>query len=160
MNNFYIGYRWSYYLTHPWVLFTDFYRQCKYVVQRGFNGYADCDAWSIDTYLNKWMPEAIRELKAGMHGTPMPPKEVYDLKEDQQYNDIPKEVWEKWHVEWLGILDKIARGFEADRRTEDMVYWDNTELPYDYYDPKNIELREAKKEGLELFIKYYDSLWN
>ena len=37
--------------------------EVKWFIQRGKRGYADCDVWSLDSYLNSWMPEAIHQLK-------------------------------------------------------------------------------------------------
>lgn len=48
----------------------DIYYSIKYFIQRGRRGWANCDTWSLDSYLNGWLPSALRYLKAHKHGTP------------------------------------------------------------------------------------------
>jgi len=45
-------------------------RGLKWFIQRGRNGYADCDVWSLDQYLVDWLPKAIRQLRDESFGCP------------------------------------------------------------------------------------------
>lgn len=83
-------------------------KEIKWFIQRGKRGYADCDVWSIDWYLDSWLPEAVRELKGGFGC----PGDLYDgTKKDN-------ECWK-----WQEILEDIAKGFEASRKIRRRVCW-------------------------------------
>ncbi len=62
-----------------------------YFFQRGFRGWADCDTWSLDTYLDKVIRDSVEYLRVNKHGYPM------DLTEEK----------------WDDILHRIS--FLADR---------------------------------------------
>ncbi len=46
-------------------------REVKWFIQRGRRGWADCDTWSIDYYLNRIMPEMLESLARNYHGHPV-----------------------------------------------------------------------------------------
>lgn len=71
MNNFSLAYRPRYYLTRPWAIIEETYRNMKWVAQRGLRGYADCDVWSLDSYLCGWLPGALEQLIGKKHGHPI-----------------------------------------------------------------------------------------
>jgi len=76
--------------THPWLLVAWLYSELRDFVERGLYGYAQRDVYSLCTYLARWLPDALRELrKAGSR--PM---------------DVTLDEWED-------ILTDIAVGFEA-----------------------------------------------
>ena len=77
-----------------------YYRAAKYFVQRGLRGWADCDTWSLDDYLNEVLPEAIGHLKYHTHSTPM---------------GLTKEEWSK-------ILTEIQAGFFASKALSCFCY--------------------------------------
>lgn len=122
--------RWQYYATHPWTFAADCYRQVKWFCQRGYRGYADCDSWSLDYYLNAWMPEAVRSLKQGM-GVPC------------EFEHNPQG--------WPEVLETIAKGFEAAKKLNDMEYETHQEA---------VEIQKTMHKGLGLFCKYYLNLWD
>lgn len=47
------------------------YREIKWFIQRGYRGWADCDVWSIDYYLNRIMPEMLERLAKTKCGHPI-----------------------------------------------------------------------------------------
>ena len=113
-------------------------KEIKWFIQRGKRGYADCDVWSIDWYLDSWLPEAIRDLKGGMGF----PSDLYDNKKEDD------ECW-KWQV----IFEDIAKGFEASRKIKNHDFDLNSKTEYK-------ELERVMKKGLNLFVKYYGNLWD
>jgi len=58
------------YLYQPHEYVIDLYNQAKWFIQRGYRGYSDRDAWSIDYYLCSWMPAALTTLKKRKIGHP------------------------------------------------------------------------------------------
>lgn len=65
------GWNYWYLLLHPWVIGKESYYHTKWFVQRGWRGYADCDAWGLDSYLSQWLPEALESLRTHFHGYPV-----------------------------------------------------------------------------------------
>ena len=63
-------YNYAAYLYQPHKYVIELYKQGKWFIQRGYRGYADCDVWSIDSYLAKWMPHALLQLKRTKMGYP------------------------------------------------------------------------------------------
>jgi hypothetical protein len=78
-----------------------YYKAVKWFSQRGLRGWADCDAWNLDNYLDAVLPSAIRSLKKA-HSYPP------DLTPD----------------EWNEILEKMAVGFKAREKRELMTFLD------------------------------------
>jgi hypothetical protein len=64
-------YNYAAYLYQPHKYVMALYDKAKWFIQRGYRGYADCDAWSLDYYLAGWMPAAIKYLEENKHGTPI-----------------------------------------------------------------------------------------
>ena len=131
-------------------MFNNFYNEIKWFIQRGRRGYADCDVWNMHSYLSNMFPKMIRQLKNN-DGCP---GDLYDVscKNDECHK-------------WNEILEEIAQGFEAAdwigrfpvRRMFEEI---DGELNYTL-DFKSIKNAEQKyKKGLNLFAKYYMSLWD
>src|SRR5574337_894509 len=157
----------------------DAYYSVKYFIQRGRRGWADCDTWSLDWYLDGWMPDALRYLKAHKHGTPMAvfPDGPEYRDEHGNPNEAASEIAE---ARWNEVLDKIIAGFEASHRIQDGLY--EGELgQYPLSRPEGVsrdawakvqdnrfaasrllEERDTKifEEGMALFAKYYWNLWD
>ena len=109
-------------------------RWFKWWYQRAKRGYANCDVWSLDWYLNSWLPQAIRQLKNSGYPADLTP---------QKWNDV---------------LERIALGFESADRINKMANWgDNNSDIAKSLDEKDFKLF---KYGMGLFAKYYMSLWN
>lgn len=112
-------------------------RRIKWFFMRAKNGWAPCDTWSLDAYLSSWMPEALRYLKKNRNGFPS--------------NSSDKE--------WEDILEKMALGFEASRKQDD-IELGKGEGAVDEYKKKMDELEAIRKEGMNLFVEHYDALWD
>jgi hypothetical protein len=64
------GWNYCYLLMHPWKIAEEAYYHIKWFIQRGYRGYADCDVWSLDSYLAGWMPAALLKLQMNKLGHP------------------------------------------------------------------------------------------
>jgi len=106
----------------------------KWFFQRGARGWADCDVWSIDGYLNVIMPDMITRLQEIQHGSPALDKDGNELTEEQ----------------WKIILEKIKLGFLSASTLANI--------------PESKEEQEISQqrfdEGLTLFKLYYFDLWD
>jgi hypothetical protein len=153
------------------------YRDIKWFIQRGRRGWADCDVWSLDDYLNGWLPAALRRLKEKKHGVP---NSVVEPEDCDEHGGVSEAGMERAVARWDAIMDKMIAGFEADKRMQDGLY--EEELgQYPLTRPSGVSadawlkvkdnhmaaervLTERDKaiaeEGLALFIKHYHSLWD
>jgi hypothetical protein len=155
------------------------YHAIKWFMQRGKRGWADCDVWSLDYYLDGWMPDALRKLKKDKHGIPtnvFPTGPEYTRKDgnpNKAATDIARKRWDK-------ILSDIIAGFEASARVKQGLYEKElgpypTRRPYDVPKEEWKKLRDARflksqelakrdekifKKGMLLFAEHYWSLWD
>ncbi len=121
-----------------------FFRWGRWSWQRAFRGWADCDVWSIDSYLSEVIPPMIERLNGITHGYPA------DL-----YGGEKK---------WGEILTKIQQGFEASSRIRNLDNWDKdspwTEEDVERFKQADDRDLERMNDGLELFKEHFLSLWD
>lgn len=94
------GWNYWYLVRHPWVIVEESYCHVKWFCQRGARGYADCDVWSLDSYLCRWMPKALAELQANKTGHPV---------------GMTRKGWDN-------RLERMKRGFTEAQKIMDMDY--------------------------------------
>lgn len=128
------------------------FTKIKWFIQRGIQGYADCDTWGLDEYFSQLIARAIRHQIKISHGYPS------SLKS---------------HKKWVKILTEIAEGFEEYKEFQSAHYvW--KEIPRD--EQKNAQLKGAKRlevdqerinrahkkvqKALTLFKRYFYNLWD
>ena len=95
-----------------------YYRGVKYLLQRGWRGYADCDYWDADGYLEHVMLGVLSELRKHSHGYPQSMSD-YDIHHLASDDDAPDTGMEKWRA----LLTEIIVGLKAaqDLRDEDSI---------------------------------------
>lgn len=159
---------WKYWTSLPIVI----YDWAKHFFQRGIRGYADRDCWSVDYYLCEIIPEMMRHLKKNVHGYPA----SLSCSKDSNEN------FERWKE----ILEKIAIGFEAAKRINDLENWTPNEgnemittpdeensclRKVNFTKPwtkeqiehfKNLDRIDSENfdEGMKLFAEHFFSLWD
>ena len=135
--------------TSLWVPGCGLFRNLKFYYQRATRGWADCDAWSIDSYLDYLLPPFIRSLKGGCGC----PSEFYDATKENN------ECWK-----WDEALESMAQGFEASEAISNLKYYKTVEVKggttreIDEMALQN--LTEKYNKGMDLFRQYYMSLWD
>lgn len=103
--------------------------------QRVNNGFSDYDAFNGDNYLAWVIVGICKSLKNG-HGYPA---------------ELGNDGWD----EWMSILDEMIEGFEI-HNEEPWVLGDTVEN-----NRARIDIQRAKTDrALELFAKYFGSLWD
>ena len=139
-----LPYRKSYYMKHPLKLFRHAVKSpIREFVQRGLHGWCVADTWSVDGYLNKIIPEMLDHLRANNHGWPGEPM-----------------TYEEWNGDG-GIIDQIAKGFKANAATINMDYIAHGErYDHDKHAPMEEALQAQFRESMELFVKWYNALWD
>ena len=170
------------YFNHsPWGSPRRIYNETKFILQRARRGWADSDTWSLDGYLDSWMPAALRHLKEHKHGIPscMFLPEDLIVGGDWQGN-TSNEGMVRAQARWDAIMDKMIEAFEASKRISDGIY--EAELgdyPLGRPSGVSIDVWEAVKksrfaatrllterdqkifeEGRALFVTHYHSLWD
>lgn len=121
----------------------DFYRECKWFIQRGRRGWSDRDSWSIADYLCCIMPEMLDHMVEYSHstgGTRNPETGEYEWDKDR---------WEK-------VLKDISQGFKAGRTILDLEHI----YPHDKSDWKFKQERAELEAGLDLLKEHLLGLWD
>lgn len=75
-------------------------RCIKWSCQRIVRGYAECDVWNMDGYLQRLVPDMLQDLKDNRNGSPSYLGEIYTNEEGILVNDT-------CHDEWDKILDNM-----------------------------------------------------
>ena len=128
---------WKHYL-HP----KTYWRTLKYFCQRGWRGYAECDYWDADNYMECVILGVMKDLKANLHGFPG----VLSDHTGREFDHEIPESHDSGEEKWNKILEEIIEGLEASRE----LIEENT-IPKGVYSEEPIEW-ERVKEGS-------DDLW-
>jgi hypothetical protein len=144
---------WYYYIVN---VIQDFPRVLKAKWQRSTRGWADCDVWSLDSWFQHVMPNMLRQLAENKMGIPM----TVFTKEELALMELGEEVDDTNAAKrWDTILHTMAHRLEAHQR-----FWDNmdkySELDTKAFMKKEDESIKEVDAGLEMFVKYFWSLWD
>ena len=112
-------------------------RHLKYFYQRITRGFSDKECWELDRTIAKYIVPRLKVLKNLDNVHPIEFNSVY---------------------EWKKAIDKMIWSFE-------FVLTDYGSNEYDFKNTQKWKLKQSLKmrrykEGMELFIKHYNSLWN
>jgi hypothetical protein len=156
------------------------YQDIKWFIQRGRRGWANCDTWSLDSYLcgPTMLPAALLHLKKHKHGIPMSMFEDADGVDEM--GNPTDAAHEKAEARWNSTIDQMIAGFEAAWRMQNALY--EEELgDYPVHRPAEIsreewvkikkeryaatrllEARDQKifEDGMKAFTIHFLSLWD
>lgn len=155
--------------------------EIRNALQRSRRGWADSDTYDLRGYLDLWMPDALRYLKTHKHGVPRDMFKAEDLICPGDWRSgSSDEGLERAEARWNATLDKMIAAFEASRRIEEQLY--EEELgDYPTRRPEGVSMdawealtekrrqdvhrlverdQQIFKEGMELFVTHYHSLWD
>jgi len=143
--------RWFYSPKTFWENIVETSHWFKYLWQRAFRGWADCDCWSIASYLVEIMPPMLKRFKRDLHGYP-----------GWGQASTP----EKWDY----LIDQMIEGFEAGKRVEVDDYYMATNADILTRNPTREEVlswnelykvdRKIFNDNMKLFIKWFFHLWD
>tara|TARA_Y100000310_G_scaffold344546_1_gene457880 strand:- start:1809 stop:2243 length:435 start_codon:yes stop_codon:yes gene_type:complete len=112
--------------------------------QRLSRGFDDTELWDLFSTIAQFIEPRLKEfVKMDKMGIPGMIMDDEDLQNDSGITD---ETEEKYTKKWDEILRKMHRAFE-------LILEDNV---FSNQDPKMKEI----EEGLELFAKYFQCLWD
>ena len=136
------------------------FRKLKWKRQRAKRCFSDCDAYHISYWFEKTMPAILEHLQKHKHGYPcnMTPEE-WD-KELSQMIFYFKEMSEdtcSQENEYAGIyFDKVFGNEKGNKEEIEELkgkYLKREDELYDYR-------RDMRTKALDMFNKYYESLWD
>lgn len=159
--------RWSPFTTYrfPYALyswFTPFCLMIKDMFHWLFKGYPTCFVWDTDVTIAQFSIPLLKKLRDTKDGTPGKVFTECYIRDDLEMSEEDRAVaFEKAHQEWIKIVDKIIYALDG------VVKGSPDELFIQYYrkDWKlacKLKHEEQKKinEGIELFGKYFQCLWD
>lgn len=121
------------------------------------------DTWSMDSTLACIILPMLIQLKATKHGSPGDLEEFDQTSNSAQhcfefYEEGDEIAWKKGADHWDVIMDKMIYSFCEINKDNEPEFWNAEE---EYYDKVKALAYYAKvQEGLDLFGKYYTSLWD
>lgn len=152
-----------------------YWRTLKYFCQRGYRGYADCDSWDANSYMESVVLGVVISLKKSKRGCPA----SLVLSENEPF--------EVSFARWQSILQEIIDGLEAsyELQAEETILpgtyseepLEFEELPgqpqylrikpsdtprfnSDLYEQWQAPLKKKKKRAIYLLHKYWENLWD
>ena len=124
-----------------WNRIYDYWREVKWGFQRMFRGYDDTAVWSLDSYITDIALPVLKYLRH--HGCSIG---NVDGWENMSFDEVELERYK--------VMDKIILAFQI-MKDNDMDYeFHNHDVEYYKEQQRKIQ------EGLQLFAKYYESLWD
>jgi len=138
----------------PEKMYRKFFRVCmkikgvpeeiKYFIQRGRRGWAECDVWSLDFYLAKVISQSVRSLQKFPNSVPSVFKKELGCGDEEA------------EKKWGEVLGKISNGFAAMCDIDDRAYV----VAGKSFSVQETERKNTAKEGMELFVKHFENLWD
>ena len=126
------------------------------------------DTWNMAETLADIILPMLKQLREDKHGSPGNLKPFQEVSNDQDgqyvfdwYKDDDNKAWDLGHKQWCDIMDKMIWSFEQ-------VVDRDRDRPFHVKGPKGKKFDiegykayyEKVQEGLDLFSKYYMSLWD
>jgi len=125
-------------------------KDIQHFIQRGKRGWADCDVWSLDDYLARVISQSVRSLEKIHHGYPAGPFGHALFSEDTVADKA-----------WSDTLNQIVEGFELMLDLEDYSFkLMDKKVPVTEVLKMETKRRAEAKEKMQLFIKYFEDLWD
>ena len=108
------------------------FKKIYWFFQRGTRGWADCDSWNLNSYIQNIVVGGVSSLRENSDCYPM------QLESEQ----------------WNEILDKIIIGFKARNTLDEQIvrYGDSR------FKEEKEKLEKQWEEGFQLFYEYFDNL--
>ena len=113
--------------------------EIKWGFQRMFRGYDDTAKWGLDTYLGDIALPVLKYLRNNKCGIAF-----VEGFEDKSFEEQEKA--------WNDVLDKMIKSFQLIKDDD----FDTEVHPIEWYK----EHQEQIQEGLQLFARYYQNLWD
>lgn len=155
---FKLHYRWSYYAKHPDELF----KELVWYPFKGFcfwlkHGFKQSDTWNLDFAMAKWILPRLKYHRNSMHGWPQKDGDPYCETFEDWQKTIDKMIWSFEDLIAEGTHEEWYKQFELETEHFNEIFKQNFK-DVDYEKMSRHYLR--RQEGLELFGKFLQNLWN
>ena len=175
----FVGFRPVWEFWGHWINPATYWRAIKYFCQRGWRGYAECDHWSADAYMEHVMLGLLRDVQEYKNGYPCGPHTQHVPFEESAEED-PGLKW------WDGVMAEIITGLEASQELSDEdtvpkgtysdepIAWERVEGKDGLWQMKDTEtprfnselyeswaepLRQKRKRAALLMVKHWGDFW-
>lgn len=151
-----------------------FFRNCKYAVQRVKKGYCDRDTWDMDRYLGSLLPAMLQDLADNTQSYPFKIDEE-EQKDGQKWIDILHEMVQHFNNIDEDADNEATRGVnKAWEEMDKYVNWEGTKpnfIDKEKYDvankawsdaiTKHCQFMESEKDkALDMLKKHFFDLWD
>lgn len=152
------SYRKSYYLKHPQEMLEEIYHEIRSFWQRGVYGWAECDSWHLDTYLARWLPDALDCLNANSHTIANP----FVYKAARQAGYTTEQLETDYDLPWRDDVHDLAIALQKEEyntiaRAFELYY--NTKNGLADFAEAEKRIAEAK-EGMYKLIDCFEEIWD
>lgn len=121
----------------------DIYNMFKFKYQRMMYGLADSDTWDFDTYNAYIQYNFFSNYKENYSGYPG------DLT-SEEYKEILNKICDAWKAQ-IQLLDDYTYASHC---------WPDEGYSKELYEEWRIPLQKQWEEGMQLYIKYYNTFWS
>ena len=125
------------------------------------------DTWNMAETLGDIILPMLKQLRDEKHGSPGSLKPFQETSNESQqycfdwYKDDDNKAWELGHKQWCDIMDKMVWSFEqVVNRERDEAFYKKINGKRKFDNEAYKVYHEKMQEGLDLFSKYYMSLWD
>jgi hypothetical protein len=113
--------------------------EIKYAFQRMFRGYGDDETFSLDYAFIEKYTKILKQFRTYQHSYPAR-FESYD--------------------EWAKVLDEMISYFELSDEHSDYYCHEDFEYVYEDYRHNEQLAHYYKHKAIEMFVQYFDDLWD
>lgn len=138
-------------------------RDIKWLWQRAQRGYADCDVWSLDSYLALVITNSVEQLKNTGHSYPCNLEDPYGVVYYGYDSEFNYTVPEQERVQiWKQELEKISSAFKLYLElTEDIRFpLNGTSEEIRAHFEEQEQKAKNNKQNMHLLIHHFGSLWD
>ena len=121
------------------------------------------DTWSMDHTLGLIIVPMLKQLKATKHGSPS--VSDADVPEELRSTSVPAvkdyDIDDNYHKRWDWVMDEMIWAFEQTiDETSDDHFFDRSVEPCVYDKDGHRAHMQRIENGIQLFGKYYQGLWD
>lgn len=151
-------------LAYGWRIYYRYYDVKRWIIstyQRIRYGVSDSECWSLDwTFTNFILPRLKHFKKINVHTHP--PDITYEqwhqildeliwtfeyMHDEEKFNPMPSVMYVRVN------MDDYFKNINREKTPEQKQAWND-------YVKKSKELEKRRKKGMQLFVKYYQQLWD
>lgn len=131
-------------------------REIKWFFQRAIRGYSEQDVWNLYSYLQSWLPKALRDLSEMTNGCPG----GFGSHKVDDTGQLSDNQLEENFKEWKSLLLEMADKIEASELFEMSDEHPDIKTQWEEYKKARGDAYQRTEEGLTMLAKHFHSLWD